>query len=60
MILCLNTPIATACTSSISGDNLLFITAKVLAASIRFCEALGPAPQSTYCLTIELEPMESW
>ena len=36
--------------SSISGVNLPLKTALVFAAKIKFCEALGPAPQETYFL----------
>ena len=44
-------PLATACTFSISGENFPLIAAWVFAAKIRFCEALGPAPQSTNYFT---------
>jgi len=45
IIRCLKTGILARSISAISGVNLPSNNAYVLAASIRYCEALGPAPQ---------------
>ena len=47
---CLKTGLATALMSSIDGVNLPSKMALVLAPSIMYCEALGPAPQETQFL----------
>ena len=37
-----------------SGEYLPLIAACAFAANIKFCDALGPAPQSIYCFTISV------